>query len=86
MDFNGATPTWPPSWGLSRPHAPGPIPAHLLWLKSSSRCSSRWLWDSRTGFGTFLGWMRPPWPSVAMSGERTSLPSPSGGVAGVTGG
>lgn len=65
---------------------PAPVPTHLLWLKSSSRCSSRWLRDSRTGFGNFLGWMRPPWPSVAMVREGTSPPSPSAGVAGVSGG
>lgn len=42
-------PTQPPSWRQARPYA------HLLWLKSSSRCRSRWLRDSRIGFGTFLG-------------------------------
>lgn len=84
-DVDKATPTWPPGWGPSCP-PPAPVPTHLLWLKSSSRCSSRWLRDSRTGFGNFLGWMRPPWPSVAMVREGTSPPSPSAGVAGVSGG
>ena len=83
-DINVATPTWPPGRGLSHPHDPGPILGHLLWLKSSSRCSSRWARDSRMGFGTFLGWMRPSWTSVATSKERTSLLSPSGGVAGIS--